>query len=599
MDIMNKITSKEELLQVLHAKATDPHNHGDVYRVLRLADTAGLTSEPTILYAMHSILTDEQRENMPVFDQPFESLAKVLDRVGEEAYKDAPTDMSYEDREVFRMQAMLAYMQGELPESSYWVWRETARFQFGEYTAPIFIEQLRILGKRNESLWWHFPHISTEEPTMVAYTPSPDYGQRDRQVRTKVGRYLTQFYGKVLTENQIRSMANGVKQLQFHISKERRDFEAIYSLPEDECNLQSCMQGDAYHFDSHCHPCITYASGDFAITWLTDRVMDDRVVARAIVAFPDNPDNAHFVRVYGAEADALHDMLVERGYARRNSYTDNPRLLCIEDDDDRYVLPYVDGSDRTVSIHHIDGKNYWLVGNGSGDNVQYASHTNGLSEETGETCGHCGDRVRCSVDDMSYSEYHDRHIGECCIDNYRYAYSRNGNQDWIEEESCVYCESDGEYYHDQYLDQHDIVYCEYEGEYRHLDECVRGAGGDWMYVDSAVKVLDSSGDETYFHETDEYQIDKVTVVPPDTVDGYPYTVFVLTDDMPEAFADAYANAPRFTDDYGNERVAGFITLRDLVRSNGTLVAGLYAFRMMTGFRVYPHRLPHATAQSLL
>jgi hypothetical protein len=383
------------------------------------------------------------------------------------------------------------------------------------------------------------------------------------------------------------------------MSKERSDFEDIYSTPEGDCDLQSCMQGGEHHFDSHCHPCVTYASGDFAITWLTDRVMDDRMVARAIVAFPDSTDKAHFVRVYGNEADRLHDMLVERGYAKRSSYDDNPRLLCIEDDDDRYVLPYVDGSDRRVSLHHIDGKKYWLIGSSSGEYEQYASNTNGLSEEVGETCGHCGDRVRGDRDNMTYSDYHDIHIGDCCIDDFRYAYTRNGNQDYINADECAYCETDNEYYHERYLDHYDIVYCEHEGEYRQLDECVRISGGDWTCVDNAVKVLDSSGDDTYFHETDEYQIDKVTVVTPETVDGYAYTVLVLTDDMPEAFATAYADAPRFTDDYGNERVAGFVTLRDLVRSYGNLVDGLYAFRTLTGFRVPPVRLPHAVAQSLL
>lgn len=599
MNIMDKIVSKEALLQVLQNHATNPEHNGDVHRVLKLSDTGGLTSEPTILCAMHATLSTEERENMPVFNQPFDSLGTILDKVNDEAYKDAPDDMTYEDREIFRMQAMLAYMQEAMPESAYWVWRETARFQFGAYQAPIFIEQLRTLGKLDDALWWHFPHISTEEPTMVAYTPSPDYGQRDRQVRTKIGRYLTQFYGKVLTENQIRSMANGVKQLEFHMSKERDAFDDIYSTPEDECDMQSCMQGGAYHFDSHCHPCITYASGDFAITWLTDRVMDDRLVARAIVAFPDNTDKAHFVRVYGKEADALHDMLIERGYAKRGSYDDKPRLLCIEDDDDRYVLPYVDGSDRRVSLHYVDGKKYWLIGSSDGENEQWASNTNGLSEEMGETCGHCGDRMRGGRNNMAYSDYHDIYIGECCLENYYYAYTRNGNQDYINADECIYCESDSEYYHERYLDYHDIVYCTHEGEYRFSNECVKIESGEWTREDNAVNVLNKDGGDTYFHESDEYQIDKVTVVAAETVDGYAYTVLVLTDDMPEEVATAYADAPRFIDDYGNERVKGFATLRDLVRSHGTLVAGLYAFRMMTGFRVTAQRLPHATAQSLL
>jgi hypothetical protein len=55
--------------------------------------------------------------------------------------------------------------------------------------------------------------------------------------------------------------------------------------------------------------------------------------------------------------------------------------------------------------------------------------------------------------------------------------------------------------------------------------------------------------------------------------------------MPELFAEAYLNAPRFTDDYGNERVVGFTTLRDLVRSHGDIVSASRAFRDLTNFRV--------------
>jgi hypothetical protein len=591
MDIMSKIDSKDALLQVLQTATTSELYH--LTRIGSLCDDGGVLNEPCTGRLIYEI--GQTNELMPSADAPAFDGYDFANNLSV-AYNSGSDIDDSDKRSALRIANTLAYMREAMPESAFWVWRENARFVLEYYKPPAFLATLRKIGKDNPHLWWHFPHVSTEDPTMVAYTPSPEYGKRDRQVRTKVGRYLTQFYGETLTQNQIRSLADGVKQLDFHMSKDADDFEAIYSIREDECGLSSCMQGDVYSFDSEIHPARVYASGDFALAWLTDRVLNDRVVARAIVAFPDDPAKAHFVRVYGDESNALHDMLLERDYPKESVYLHSPRLLVVEHDDGQYVMPYIDGGNKFVSMHRIDGKRYWLVANSDGENRSSATNTNGLTERMGGRCEVCGDYTEEDEDDMAYSDYHGIRIGRCCSDQYLWAHSRRGNEDHIESDSCVYCETDGEHYHDQYLDYYDIVYCEHESEYRHIDECVRDPSGEWMSKDNAIEVINNTEGEVYFHESDVDSAVGVVVVAPDTVEGFPYQTIVWGDDMPELFAEAYLNAPRFMDDYGNERVVGFTTLRDLVRSYGDKEGASRAFRYMTNFRT--HYFYHATFQAL-
>jgi len=73
-----------------------------------------------------------------------------------------------------------------MPEIS-WRTRELARALTGEYlpvpwalepwAAPLLAE--------------HFPHVSTDDPTMLAYTPDEPKGEQNRQTRCRPGRYLS------------------------------------------------------------------------------------------------------------------------------------------------------------------------------------------------------------------------------------------------------------------------------------------------------------------------------------------------------------------------------------------------------------------------
>ena len=61
----------------------------------------------------------------------------------------------------------------------------------------------------------------------------------------------------------------------------------------------------------------------------------------------------------------------------------------------------------------------------------------------------------------------------------------------------------------------------------------------------------------------------------------------MRDDMPEAEATAYAEAQRFVDDYGNERVVGYVSLLDTIRYMRDIKAGVRLLRSMERVALQP------------
>ena len=89
--------------------------------------------------------------------------------------------------------------------------RELSRFRTGEYQRciellddPEFREAYESECQRTgvPHYMLHYLHWSVKDPEMVAYTPSIEYGIRDRQVRVRLGRYLSKHFGHVLSEKK-------------------------------------------------------------------------------------------------------------------------------------------------------------------------------------------------------------------------------------------------------------------------------------------------------------------------------------------------------------------------------------------------------------
>jgi hypothetical protein len=491
-----------------------------------------------------------------------------------------------------------AYIDKHLSQEHWWLYREAYRFINGNYTPPLLVSQLyRIaestsgnseLYSRLRSLWWHFPHISIDEPSMVAYTPNPEYGVRDRQVRTKVGRYLQQFYGDrdLITSEQIRSMANGTKQLNLDFDL---DIRAAY-LRGGRDGVTSCMT----HPVGHCnysirgdhHPVDVYKTGEFKVALLHDG-FNNEICARALVHEPSRA----FVRCYGREANTLTDRLTEEGYSEQSGWDDGIRLRLIRDDSDKVVVPYMDGRTQSGSIQYHEGKERLVVDRG-GD-VDMSTQYGIWEEAETQYCDECQDSVQCDEETMEYSSYHGMNIGPCCIDDFCRAYvGRRGSMDWVRFDDTEECACDGERYVTEMLDEFGIVYCDVTEDYRFSRNLVTDVRGEDIPEEYAYEVENTvnSGETAYVYHQDHDRLFEMVL---ERVDGdckrwlyQPHHSLDVDEDDESylAFVQRYENTRTVVDDFGNLVKPDYMTLAELVHYFG-IGHGCELFRKHSGIWV--------------
>jgi hypothetical protein len=488
-----------------------------------------------------------------------------------------------------------AYIDKHTPHEHWWLFREAYRFINGNYTPALLVSQLHRIAdtdrndelcSRVQSLWWHFPHISIDEPSMVAYTPNPEYGVRDRQVRTKVGRYLQQFYGDLITSEQIRSMANGTKQLDLEFDS---DIRAAY-LRGGRDGVTSCMT----HPVGHCnysirgayHPVDVYLTGEFKVALLHDG-FNNEICARALVYEPSRV----FVRCYGREANTLQDRLTEKGYSEQSGWDDGIRLRLIRDDDDKVVVPYMDGRTQSASIEYHDGKE-WLVVDRNGD-VDMSTQYGIWEEVERHYCDECQDSVECDEEVMEYSNYHGMTIGPCCIDDFCRAYvGRRGSMDWVRFDDTEECACDGERYLTEMLDEFGIVYCDVTEDYRFSDNLVTDVRGEDIPEEYAYEVENTvnSGETAYVYHQDHDRLFEMVL---ERVDSdckrwlyQPHHSLDVDEDDESylAFVQRYENARTVVDDFGNLVKPDYMTLAELVHYFG-IGHGCELFRKHSGIWV--------------
>jgi len=469
-----------------------------------------------------------------------------------------------------------------IPDTALWVVRENLRFLFSEYKRPLFMEQLyKLRVYTKQDLWWHFPHVSVNDPAMIAYTQTREKGQRDIQTPMKVGRYLQQFYGDVLTEAQIRAMANGVKNQSLHWATTASEMEDIYV----NSGIHSCM-AESFRSMDDLHPVHVYDfEGQFKLSYLRDGLTNN-IIARGLVHEPTKS----WVRVFGNEGDALREALAELGYFRADGYHD-AYIAYLTTYDGKIVMPYIDGDCHEVTESRLNGRRCWRIVS-SGDHV--ARNTHGYLK-LGGVCGSCGEETDQDEEDMIYSDHHDMHIGRCCESSYRYAQTRNGG-DYVHEDDCVYCESDGEYYESCYAD-HRLVLATNDNYY-FSEDVFETPDGDYVYCEEAIEI----DGEYYDMENINHAKKMVVYVGNPESNRYASSPTV----MHSQYLDD--DEPKIVDNYGNEYYVNWRSLRDMIaltkaskvcpnndEGMAELRNAVFRFNTMSGFDMSPNKALYAFA----
>lgn len=363
----------------------------------------------------------------------------------------------------------------------------------------------------------HRLHQSIQEPLMVAYYPTLKHYREGREVRTKLGRYLTTFKNLLeLSESDIRDIVNRWNgfvlgndswQLNFVASHDKAGWFRVYRSE----HVRSCMQGqDAVTVYAHDKSTVRLA-------YLTDE--DGNIIARSIVR--ESPaEEKGWLRIYPApdqssEGKTLQVRLEAEGYTKRINL-DGCLLDAVPhpDHSDIYKCPYIDsgegGSSKGETVR-IDDSVYIQIGKEDGHGTDcYLQQTNGWTDDIPDDydyyCDDCGDGID-EGDEIGIGYHGDSHlVCQCCSDNYREAIGRGGRRYWLHADECSYIDSQNDYYADEYLSENDIYECEYTNEYFHLDDLVCTS---WGYIHHDYATLLDHEDEdgnNYAHQDEAHKL---------------------------------------------------------------------------------------------
>jgi hypothetical protein len=347
---------------------------------------------------------------------------------------------------------------------------------------------------------------------LIAYYPNLDHFRQGREVRTKLGKYLTQFKEEIqLNDLEIKSITEAHTarvqaqqgwEVRFIESTDGTGWVNIYGQGE---RFNSCMTNSK---------AVQVYAHEKSVLKLAYMLEGGSVIARAIVRTQNNWDDTGdaskgYIRVYPdpnghAEGRFMLDTLKNLGYEKQTNLN-GCLLTAIQhvDDDDVFMSPYIDygnGGSQTADPENIDGKTYLVIGDGEYDLANTGGWTSNV--ETWN-CDECGDEV--DEDEIEYVEDADRHVCNDCLSNdYTYVYGRNGDQYYVHHDNAIYASD--EYYDSNYLSENDIYPCEASDEYYHIDDLVNTSMG--FIHESYAKRLDYEDSEgnNYAHEDDIHEL---------------------------------------------------------------------------------------------
>jgi len=311
-----------------------------------------------------------------------------------------------------------------------WEERERKRFFSGEYL-PVAWQYAAFWQDRAPETLAHFCHRSTDKPSFVAFTESPEKGARDIQTRLRPGVYLKRYFGDVLSDAEItqyarlHAMLSGETEYEIHFARTADEIEKVYLD-----GPASCMSESARHYATGgIHPVRVYGDSDLQCAYIEAEsgYHDAPIMARALVWH----ERKVYGRVYptperyydGAreEARAAQSALIRGleglGYSRGEF--EGAKIRKIESRDHGHVMPYLDGVQSVSDCGDV----FKITSHGE----YSATNTNGLLDD-GALCENCDSSYNPDDGQTVYTSRHGTQSWcQCCVDNS--AYYCHGNDE--------------------------------------------------------------------------------------------------------------------------------------------------------------------------
>lgn len=354
----------------------------------------------------------------------------------------------------------------------------------------------------------HGVHISTQDPSMLAYYSSNREILRDKAVKIRPGRYLKKYFPK-MSDDEIRetSALIGAYTLTFHSSFE--EMYEVYREMHDNGVVESCMSKDI--FSMKLHPLRVYDESDVELAVLRDG--SGNPVGRALY----NSRTREYPMIYG-QWEKMHAALKAAGFTHGS--LDGAEVNRIDYDSVSLVMPYIDGHrplDRSeynatrINVH--SGK--CVI---DSDGEHRCDTTNGklVVVET-KSCECCGDDTpEDEMYEVGYSE--NSYVCNYCYENnFIEVRILNGNTRMLPD-GGDYCEVDGEYYYNrQALRDWGYIECQYDEHWYQADEV--------HYIPGLGDIYEGNFDSIYYCvETEEFDFG-----PPRHSSAECYTYLKLTE----------------------------------------------------------------------
>jgi hypothetical protein len=255
-----------------------------------------------------------------------------------------------------------------------------------------------------------YPHISTENAAMIAFTPDEVFGKADRQLSMRPGKYLTRFFPD-LSQKAVESAIaawKGTAQAVLEFAHTPEDIAWVYKQ-----GPRSCMAADGAFEKLPKHPAYAYGAGDLAVAYFKnhpDSKSEQEVAARVLV-WPEK--NIYAASLYG-DYQTLRYLLKQKGYEQASSGNfAGAKILKIPlTHTEGFLMPYMD-----ICCTVTEYEDHFLTGDRSTKNRTY---------DAGSTAGYACAWVECCNCDYEirpgeqYTQDGETYCAGCWEDLYSY-----------------------------------------------------------------------------------------------------------------------------------------------------------------------------------
>ena len=300
-----------------------------------------------------------------------------------------------------------------------WCFRELKRLNDGTY---VYLPKraLKLLSKeQTDVVMSYFPHLSSCQEGLIAYTQSPEKGEADVQTTIKPGKFLAKVLPGIDNEvvKSFAAVFSSTNGLRLVIEKSKEAFQYAYIQLE---NSGSCM--DARSPFSKCvvdgewvHPATAYYHSENELHIIYAVNEDGRVVARCIGnAATKTHTRVYFDRGVPDMLNKMHTLLKKAGWNPDEDGLSGVVMSKLVVDSGEIVCPYISPGNVGVEIHH----DHLVIGGNVESDID-----SGLLKKVGYVayCDCCNEGIE-ECDDMHHTYEDETVCSYCCNDRYTTAF---------------------------------------------------------------------------------------------------------------------------------------------------------------------------------